>query len=560
MPDPKPEFSRVEQAHAEVGHTAISRGTTWALVGLFLATVVAVPLVQHVHEFARTFEATRPQCCTILGALPEAAATFREGSGSLVRRVLAANSTLLRRINEYEDQLEDEAVLRAVLLPPTQSVMTGWLGVGNEEAYCGRDGWLFFRAGVDHLTGPGFLDPRQLARRAASGNEWTPAPQPDPVKAIADFHRQLAARGIDLIVVPVPVKAAIHPTRLSARANGNGPPLRNASWGAFAEGLEAEGVKLYDPTPLLREMDGDQYLATDTHWTPDAVVGVARDLAAFIRANCTLPTNRVPYLRREAEVEHLGDIAVMLNLPKGQRLYHPQTVSIQQVRTPDGVLWQPSRDADVLVLGDSFSNIYSLGGLGWGKGAGLVEQLSAELGRPMDRIVRNAGGAHATRQQLRHELRRGDDRLAGKRLVIYPFATRELSGGDWRLLDLALGTSPARLPEFPPGRIIVRGTVAAVAPVPKPGTVTYRECITAIHLTGVAATRGQLDADEILVFVWGMRDNRWTPAARYRKGQPLVLRLAPWGDVEPKLGRYNRIEVDDDDVLLLDTFWGETEP
>lgn len=559
MSDPKPKLSRVEKARVEIGHTAIAGGTAWALIGLFLATVVAVPIVQHVHELNSKRPAAWPQCYAILSALPEAAARFREGSQPFLRRLFAANSTLLRRIHEYEDELEDVSLLRAVLLPPAQSVMTAWLGVGNEEAYCGRDGWLFLRAAVDHITGPGFLDPRQLARRAASGNEWTPAPQPDPVEAIADFHRQLAARGIDLIVVPVPVKAAIHPTKLSARSDPSGPPLRNASWDAFVERLGAEGVTLYDPAPVLHRMDGERYLATDTHWTADAVVRVARDLAAFVRAHCRLPRNDAAHSRRGVEVVHLGDIAVMLDLPKGQRLYRPQTVRIQQVRTPDGALWKPSREADVLVLGDSFSNIYSLDGLGWGEGAGLVEQLSAELGRPMDRIVRNAGGAHATRQQLSRELRRGDDRLAGKRLVIYQFATRELSGGDWKLLDLTLGKTAARVPTVPSGKIVVRGTVAAVAPVPKPGTVTYRECITAVHLTGVEATAGQLDVDEILVFVWGMRDNRWTPAARYRKGQTLTLRLVPWRDVEPKLGRYNRIELDDDDALLLDTFWGETQ-
>jgi len=30
----------------------------------------------------------------------------------------------------------------------------------------------------------------------------------------------------------------------------------------------------------------------------------------------------------------------------------------------------------------------------------------------------------------------GDDRLVGKRVVIYEFAARELAFGDWRLIDL----------------------------------------------------------------------------------------------------------------------------
>jgi alginate O-acetyltransferase complex protein AlgJ len=74
--------------------------------------------------------------------------------------------------------------------------------------------------------------------------------------------------------------------------------------------------------------------------------------------------------------------------------------------------------------------------MGWGEGAGFAEQLSYHLRRPLDRIVINAGGSHTTRQQLRRELARGKDRLAGKRLVIWQFAMRDLMEGDWKLLPL----------------------------------------------------------------------------------------------------------------------------
>jgi alginate O-acetyltransferase complex protein AlgJ len=108
----------------------------------------------------------------------------------------------------------------------------------------------------------------------------------------------------------------------------------------------------------------------------------------------------------------------------------------------------------VLLLGDSFSNIYSQSGMGWGEGAGLAEQLSLALNCPLDRIVINAGGSYTTRQRLRAELLGGKNRLAGKRVVVYQFAVRDLLAGDWKLLDLpppptALSTAarPARFSE-----------------------------------------------------------------------------------------------------------------
>ena len=68
--------------------------------------------------------------------------------------------------------------------------------------------------------------------------------------------------------------------------------------------------------------------------------------------------------------------------------------------------------------------------MGWGTSAGLAEQLSYALARPVDRLVQNDDAAFATRAMLA-----GDPaRLTGKRVVIYQFAARELAFGDWRIL------------------------------------------------------------------------------------------------------------------------------
>ncbi len=88
----------------------------------------------------------------------------------------------------------------------------------------------------------------------------------------------------------------------------------------------------------------------------------------------------------------------------------------------------------MLVLGDSFANIYSLESIGWGSSGGLVEHLSHALRRPVDRMVQNDAGSYATREMLG---RADPQRLAPKRVVIYQFAARELASGDWRILSIA---------------------------------------------------------------------------------------------------------------------------
>ena len=122
----------------------------------------------------------------------------------------------------------------------------------------------------------------------------------------------------------------------------------------------------------------------------------------------------------------------MLDLPETASFFPVETVWLRRVLNPDGTPWRSDRAADVLLLGDSFTNIYSLESMGWGTSAGLAEQLSYVLGRPIDRLVQNDEGAFATRAMLQRDA----SRLNGKRVVIYQFAARELSFGDWRMIRM----------------------------------------------------------------------------------------------------------------------------
>ena len=119
---------------------------------------------------------------------------------------------------------------------------------------------------------------------------------------------------------------------------------------------------------------------------------IAGQLVAFIRARVSLPARATDHRVESLELRQFGDIAVMLDLPAGQTLYPPETVTIRSVLAPDGTPWQPSRDADVLVLGDSFSNIYSLASMGWGDSRGVRRAGELLLQRPVDRIVQNDQG------------------------------------------------------------------------------------------------------------------------------------------------------------------------
>jgi len=54
-----------------------------------------------------------------------------------------------------------------------------------------------------------------------------------------------------------------------------------------------------------------------------------------------------------------------------------------------------------------------------------------------------------------------------------------------------------------------------------------------------------------------MRDGVWTPAARFRAGQRITVRVTAWADVADKYERINRSELDDPDLAAEDPCWAE---
>ena len=108
-----------------------------------------------------------------------------------------------------------------------------------------------------------------------------------------------------------------------------------------------------------------------------------------------------------------------------------------------------------------------------------------------------------------------------------------------------------------PATLVVQGTIKAIARTPRPGSVPYKDAVTAIHLTNVKPVSGKLKQSAILVYVWGLRNNKLTPQASYKVGQKIKLSLQSWDKVEGKYGRYQRLELNDEATFNLDAFWGQ---
>jgi len=103
---------------------------------------------------------------------------------------------------------------------------------------------------------------------------------------------------------------------------------------------------------------------------------------------------------------------------------------------------------------------------------------------------------------------------------------------------------------------LVTGRIAARATTPKPGSVPYKDCLIALQITDIKATGGSIKGSNIVVYVWGMKDNALVDSL-FTVGQTLKFKLTPWASVESKYGGLNRQELESDDTLSWSAYWGE---
>ena len=277
-----------------------------------------------------------------------------------------------------------------------------------------------------------------FSRTKCCGGEEPPrrngpsVPQPDPRPAILAFHRELAALGITLIVMPTPVKPGVHPENLVASYPPDGGTAQNASYARVRRVARARRHRPVRSRRASWKTDADQACSTSPatrtggprRWSSSRSASRRSSSAA---RSCLL-AGAAGYRIEEQEITNQGDTAAMLDLPTGQRLYPPERVVISRVLNADGSAWRSDRAADVLVLGDSFSNIYSLASMGWGDAAGLVEQseLRARKAGRSDRAERRRrlrhardaakSRARASRRQARRHLAVRRARARGREL------------------------------------------------------------------------------------------------------------------------------------------------
>ena len=351
----------------------------WVLIAFFIALLAFVPAAQLAVEIAR-----------------------HEPIQEL--DVLKQTPTL-QHFQSFERALEDNSVVAEMARKHCQWIGLVALHAGNREALMGRGDWMYYRTSLDSVTAHGFMDDPQ-----AEGH---------PLDAILRFDDALDASGVELVLLIVPGKEKIYPEWLSRRAGKLASAPTNEDMDAFLAALDDAGTRYLNPTELL--------------WNAKGGSLVADELGRMVAQ----PTGPQLEMRVEAlAVSNRGDLHDMLELADLPSPREPQAVTVQRIVHADtGEPIEPDMDSPIVLLGDSFTNVFSVGDMGWGDYAGLGEQLAYRLGRPIDIIAQNDGGVNTARATLA----RRPGGLTGKQVVIWQFAARDLvvSNGEWKRIEIA---------------------------------------------------------------------------------------------------------------------------
>ncbi len=290
----------------------------------------------------------------------------------------------------------------------------------------GDDGWLFFVPELRHIAaGPFWGEAAETASRARRADAR------DPLPAILDVHQALQDIGVELILVPVPPKAVVYPQFLPG-ADTLGAERLDPHHREFYRLLAEHGVKVLDLTDIFRAGDhpdyGAFYCQEDTHWSGWGCVVAAEKLAEMLGDRVSNPAPE-SFATEWRTIEIRGDLHHMMGATEGP-------AEALWVREVDGET--RSADSPVLVLGDSHSLVFHAGGDMHHSGAGLVDQLAAELQQPIDLIGVRGSGATPARINLFRRAQRESDFWEKKEVVIWVFSAREFTESDgWRIVPVA---------------------------------------------------------------------------------------------------------------------------
>tara|TARA_R110002096_G_scaffold91625_14_gene207329 strand:+ start:2554 stop:3600 length:1047 start_codon:yes stop_codon:yes gene_type:complete len=280
---------------------------------------------------------------------------------------------------------------------------------------------------------------------AGTGQFWTrdwaevAINKQDPVPFMVQFQDLLQARGIELLVVPIPAKTSIHPDKVSSKFGVDAPyPAK-----PFLDQLTSAGLTCLDLEPVFkaeRAAGNKMHCEQDAHFTPHACAVISKLIAQrYQDADWFTPQPESGFLRSEGkDLIIIGD-----QVPEDQRSKFTEVLDVQYCGTNQGgklAPVPPSDQSPILLLGDSHTLVFQEGssrGMHC-KGAGLLDNLQVDCGLAIDQVGVRGSGMKAARVQLYRHAAGKPGYWDHKKLVIWTFSIREFTQSFDKLMEIPI--------------------------------------------------------------------------------------------------------------------------
>jgi alginate O-acetyltransferase complex protein AlgJ len=181
------------------------------------------------------------------------------------------------------------------------------LGAGRKGVIVGEDGWFFT---AEEFKNVSTKDIEEAADR------------------IAGVKRDLEARGIELVLTPLPAKSDIYAEEVP-------PLLRNSAmadiYRDFTTALQKRGVPFADgrAAMLAAKPYGDVFLRSDTHWSPAGAKAAAEAVQSSLQKAGTILSQQELIAQWQTPVSLWGDLTKFVTSPD----YAP-TIGLAQESVP----------------------------------------------------------------------------------------------------------------------------------------------------------------------------------------------------------------------------------
>ncbi|MDP3857034.1 MAG: hypothetical protein Q8Q73_04635, partial [Stagnimonas sp.] len=217
---------------------------------------------------------------------------------------------------------------------------------GRHDLVIGREGWLFSAEEFDT-----YPDAEAEVERHLALIDWV--------------HQRLAARGVVLLVAPVPAKLRLYGEQLDP--GGRRPAaIRARLYERLLDELDRQGI----PAPnLLGSLErcraqGEVFLRTDTHWTPRGADCAAQAMAMVARARRLARADAAGQYRTLIDnpaAAHEGDLFRFLPLAPHFESWLPAVEAYEQRRTErvgagaSAGLLDETAAPEIVLVGTSYS-------------------------------------------------------------------------------------------------------------------------------------------------------------------------------------------------------------